>query len=1464
FPVDTESTSDGAAHTHTPNATRPDNGTVHTTSRRQRNRTSLAISIPAQAFTQDVAMVATPRTAKSYEASPLTPLEERVFHDTGTKHAYNVFDDTSVLKMCDDSDHVQSNVHSPAHGWRIDSVIDKYGDRIALRSKRLARIVAHRKASSSVGAASERVQVPANIRRSFHHRTSVNGSSSTAGTASATSSPMPARNEVTDAQAPSRVQDSRMGGLVNKARRMHSRSLRASRARRKQGSADGLISAASARAAESESFDYAGYSIGGSTSTILHRRGCSDSAHSGASTPQRRWWTAFRRKNHRRASSANRVHASPGLGAQAANLDRAADMHQVQPRHAHVSSTDCDTPGAAVPKEPRRSGAASKVWAKIIGFIMPGGHNRFGMRDERSYTESIGFLLAFALASVAFIMWGTLVPKALCSTDQTFTPDDLERRNFVAANGIVSDFMLSHTTFGHMMRGYAGYDISVIFPMMGLFAPGTYEDLPKGESTMLGKCITSQSAVDGFLESWAANSTLYKGDFDRFPELCPFPQAPQTSGAACMVDSFPQFASSKVGMLKINKTEVATRHASPTTSWVIIDDIIYDVSQYLTYATDPIVTNGTVDSNRLLREDNMFLPHSLTQLFIDKAGMDITDDFEKLNIDNVLYKKCMSMLFMRGTTLTTKSPFACANTNIVAWVTFGLYFLVLFSRLAIAEVYARVRARKAVLSVAGHDQQFSQTQVGDSGPSDSNKEVTESSEYAQYRTEHSTVQNTGSLSAEDGDLALKSVNERNLEAGQGGKTNASGSLAKCLIVVPCFRESIETLTRTLQGIARSAHADSHKMLWIINDGDPDVLNSIVRILAHSGHISDPKFYGAYSVDSSSYGSARVYAGYYECGRHRIPYVVSAKETYQGSVDSLMMVLNFFRSLSSSPRQSDMFDVTGSAYSHTAPQTIFLEEEVEARMALLGHPPTAIDYCLLLDGSVQIDPLAITQFVARMESNPEIVALSGTLYPVGRPSSLIQILQTFEFYLQHFVSPICESLSNVTCPLNQLFTMYRVRLDSGDRCLGDDELVASMDALMKSSVRYRHRTWPGNDCLLVPRMVRQFPQHRWSFEPNGRAEVELTAHVMAAFDPYERQWFRTRLVTLFDILRGRMLKRTLPIMLGHLIFPFIVPAASCMLYLEIVISMFGDSPAIVVSELTAAFLAATFLLLVVSRKWQLALYFLVYCAIAVPFYHVWIPVTSFFSMNRIWYSPELIAAQQATAEAQVQPPENFEEIKNSYLRRFNPSRHQTQQHRRSLSSQSSNGGQRFGADHAEASSDSEAEIMARPDSRRAYGPTDALSGLGLRIPSSVARSPKPFNPAQIIISPLLMSDSRSIVRQTLHDHGQSIEPESVEFYAMCEQVLQVLIQKHPRSTVPELAMAVNRAVDEALCASPSVVLPQAVSPRIDSISVKGKEPSDALPFAYGVPSHKFARQGSGYLGHGRPVSVIMEESDSEHE
>ncbi|KAJ1785346.1 hypothetical protein LPJ59_006164, partial [Coemansia sp. RSA 2399] len=101
---------------------------------------------------------ATSKSLLTNDASPLSPLEERVFRkelaeqrDTG----YSVLNDESVLKMCDDdveqaalADAAAADTVSAAtalhglaaHGWRIDSVIDKYG-------KRLARMVVQRKAA---------------------------------------------------------------------------------------------------------------------------------------------------------------------------------------------------------------------------------------------------------------------------------------------------------------------------------------------------------------------------------------------------------------------------------------------------------------------------------------------------------------------------------------------------------------------------------------------------------------------------------------------------------------------------------------------------------------------------------------------------------------------------------------------------------------------------------------------------------------------------------------------------------------------------------------------------------------------------------------------------------------------------------------------------------------------------------------------------------------------------------------------------------------------------------------------------------------------------------------------------------------------------------------------------------------------------------------------------------------------
>ncbi|KAJ2589378.1 hypothetical protein H4R99_007483, partial [Coemansia sp. RSA 1722] len=1402
----------------------------------------------------------TPHTVMSHEVSPLTPLEERVFQrsQTNVPMDYNVFDDDEVLKVCDAD---EEQAPREQHGWRIDSVIDKYGNRIASRSKRLARIVAQRRRKSSEGAGTQLLP----------KGSSLNGSSST-GAVSAGPSPV----ITSSAAVVSENEDGSSGG----------RSATKGRRKRKAAPSPHMFlpipdNADSERGAhndnaltsvESGSFGLAEYSVRGSTSTILrqqqqqrqqqeqqqqqskqqdnHKRarfwhkasrtrstsglsslsdsvsGSGSGSGSGFFSPtprttlfgkrrqkqrrqmealphtqmltqthanthpqqqrsQRDRWLSFlpksaRRKNSNNASAAPKPAPVPMSSTEFAATHR--DRYQI-----HEFPMTADEPKTQDELDtPNKKGLISRIWGGIYSFAMPGGYNRFGTRGGGTYTDYIGFLLAFALASVAFIMWGVLAPKAICSTDQTFTLDNVSSRKFVAANGIVSDFTLSRTSFGRTMHGYSGYDVSSVFPLLGQLAPGIRENLPSSNAAVLSKCVSGNEA-ETFLERWRSESKLYSGDTDFFPQQCPFPQSPQTSGAECLVDNWPQYLGSKVGVLKVNATEVMERHSSAATSWVILDNKVYDVSMYVTYASDEIVRNGTVDSSRNLRSDTMFLPEGISKLFISSPGKDISVDFHALELkDEALYKQCMDMLFLRGTTLTTKSPFACANTNIVAWVTFGLSFLVLFVRFAVAELCAQIRTRKVVLDVDG---------------------------------------------------------------GSNGGTDASLEEApnkSCVVVVPCFSEPIETLTRTFQGIARSTHPDSQTLLWIINDGNPAVLESILRILSHSGHASDPKFYGAYGggdVGGGGFGAARVYAGFYECGRHRIAYVIAAKEAYQGRVDSLMMVLNLFRNMRAGSRQSPASG-TAAAPASAATKTIFLEEELEAQMTALGHPPTTIAHCLMLDGAIMIDPLAITQFVARMNRKPSIIALSGALYPVGRPTTLPQLLHFFEFYLRHFVSPICESLSNVTCPIDQLFTMYRVRLEDGSPCLGDDALVSSIDSLMKTSVRCRHRTWPANDCLLVPRLVRRFPECRWAFESNGRGEVEVTQERMVAFDPYERQWFRTRLVTLLDIQRGRMLKRTWPIMFAHLLFPFMVPAAACMLYLEIVISIFGDSPAIVVSELTGAFLAATVILFLLSRKWALAMYFLVYSALAVPFYHVWIPATAFFSMNRVWYPPERLEAQKAAAEANVQPPENFEAIKNNYLRRLSSTKEKNLNFDMSSDSEPE---QESLVEHPSDSS----RNQDRQHNHYYTQQQITANGLGLTLgdgngngngnDNAPPLTPTSLNLHNVVVSESLSFHAHAMLRKVLLEYPNGrVEPESSDFYTVCERALAALIPAHPSSTVAELAVAVSRAIDEIL-AMPS--------------SPASQKHHSPVP-----PKPMFPRQGSGsgYLGNGRPVSVIMEE------
>ncbi|KAJ2010973.1 dihydroorotate dehydrogenase, partial [Coemansia sp. S85] len=207
-----------------------------------------------------------------------------------------------------------------------------------------------------------------------------------------------------------------------------------------------------------------------------------------------------RRSNHGSAST----YSSPaaGGGAESGSFDLRWQQKHRRKRMRwwkHSASASGSGSGMLAPAPSEKPGSAGSGWwsAVVRRFVRPGGVNRFGERVAGRRAEHMGFVAAFALSSVGFILWGTLVPRAVCSTAQTFTLAQVAARRFVAANGVVADFGLAQSSFGRAMHGYAGYDASAVFPLLGLLSPAY-------GAPHLAACVGNASAVDAFLGAWRA------------------------------------------------------------------------------------------------------------------------------------------------------------------------------------------------------------------------------------------------------------------------------------------------------------------------------------------------------------------------------------------------------------------------------------------------------------------------------------------------------------------------------------------------------------------------------------------------------------------------------------------------------------------------------------------------------------------------------------------------------------------------------------------------------------------------------------------------------------------------------------------------------------------------------------------------------------------------------------------------
>lgn len=458
-----------------------------------------------------------------------------------------------------------------------------------------------------------------------------------------------------------------------------------------------------------------------------------------------------------------------------------------------------------------------------------------------------------------------------------------------------------------------------------------------------------------------------------------------------------------------------------STALVVLDNSVLDVTDYLTSATNLVMVAKNTYS-RSFAVDRMFLPLDLTILLFSNMGRDITKEFYSDIAEPQLYKECLNELFFRGV-VDANSDEGCARVNVALWITLGCFLL-----------YFLLKMNLANLSRWKFMQKFLYKSVPDDKPIP-----------------------TFSRAASSTNLRLTQPH--------------------VLFFIPCFSESSHLIRQTFDSLARANFPDNKKLLFFVCDGvaknKVDTKETYICVLEALGYSSsnEPELCSYISLGQGSrrVNYAKVFAGFYESGSNRVPFLMVVKvgapvewlsttriAGNRGKRDSLVMVLGFLErcmNLALNRITPLEFELFNQCYN------------------LLGIDPRDIKYMLMTDADTRVHDDVVIKLVSRMESDPKVSAISGHIRPANPEENILTMLQIFPLYMTFYSGLAYEACLGRVTTLNGGFVMFRVWSKVEKNMLDDEWLRDGIEMVpvVETPSKERHlKKWPKvSDEIIVP-------------------------------------------------------------------------------------------------------------------------------------------------------------------------------------------------------------------------------------------------------------------------------------------------------------------------------------------------------------------------------------------------------------
>lgn len=452
---------------------------------------------------------------------------------------------------------------------------------------------------------------------------------------------------------------------------------------------------------------------------------------------------------------------------------------------------------------------------------------------------------------------------------------------------------------------------------------------------------------------------------------------------------------------------------SANSAYVILDNKVLDVTDYLDAATN-IVKVAKGAHSRAFALDRMYLPLDLTILLYTNLGSDITTLYHTTIVDAELYKPCLAQLFFHGVVDIDRAKEGCARINVALWITMGCFLL-----------YFLLKMNLANLTRLPFMQRFLFKSVPFNS---SNRRLT-------------TWTTT---------------------SGQGGPALSRYLPPYTLLFIPCYAEASDTMQKTFDSLARNNYPDTRKLLFFVVDGlakskfeNKDSYLCLLESLGYSS-TKDPELRSYISLGQGArrINYAKVYAGFYESGRNRVPFLMVVKVGSSCPTESLNSVS---RSPGNRGKRDSMVIVLGFlercmnlAHHRISPLEFELFNQC---YNLLGIDPRLLKYMLVTDADTQVQDDVVMRLVTRLEADPNLLAISGHIRPANPEENVVTMLQIFPIYMTFYSGLAYEACLGSVTTINGGFVMYRLWKDTSSGFLLNDTYR------MRQLDHHQYAKWP---------------------------------------------------------------------------------------------------------------------------------------------------------------------------------------------------------------------------------------------------------------------------------------------------------------------------------------------------------------------------------------------------------------------